>query len=44
MQPSESLSQQQIEELLNALQEREKVLKRKRLMQKYGNQPVDKDW
>jgi len=44
MEPSESLSQQQIEELLNALQEREKVLKRKRLMQKYGNQPVDKDW
>lgn len=43
-QAAEALNQQQIQELLDALQEREKVLKRKRLIEKYGNQTVDKDW
>ena len=43
-QATEALNQQQIQELLDALQEREKVLKRQRLMEKYGNQAVDKDW
>lgn len=40
----QALDQQDVQQLLDALQEREKVLQRKRLMQRYGTQKVEKDW
>ena len=38
------MNAQDVQQLLDALQEREQVLKRKRLREKYGASPVEKDW
>ena len=43
-QPAEALDQQDVDALLDALREQEKVLKRKKLIEKYGKKSVEKDW
>lgn len=40
----EDLEKQQVEQILDALQEQEKALERKRLQKKLGNKKVEKDW
>ena len=42
--PPKEMNEQDVQQLLDALQEREQVLKRKRLREKYGASPVEKDW
>lgn len=42
--PEKALDKQDVEELLDALQEQEKALERKRMLQKLGGKTVKKDW
>ncbi len=42
--PTTVIDTQDLRQILDALQQREKALKRERLMKQYGNRRVEKDW